>query len=158
MEMTAVAKRRATTIKRQVALEQAIALLNLSPDQVAYIRELRDLFQKSLDDTERNEIRDALLEIICPEGVGAEGNFGAGVSKETKARIDEYHGNVGKKIRRRREALELTQAKLARMAGIPQSHVSRLEAGKHTPTHITIKKLAKALKTQPKMLDPGFDA
>lgn len=154
--MTVTAKRR--SMKRQVALEQALALLNLAPEQVAYFRELRNLFQKSSDDSERNEIRDALLEIISPDGVGAEGDLSAGVRKETKVRVNEYHGTIGREIRRRRETLELTQAKLARLAGIPQSHVSRLEAGKHTPTHITIKKLAKALKTQPKILDAGINA
>jgi len=144
--------------KRQVAQEQALSLLNLTPKQEGYLHELRDLFQNTSDESERAEILDAFVEIISKDnGNSAEGDASAGVSTETKTLVEEYHRKVGKEIRKRRHATGLTQVELARKAGIPQSHVSRLEAGRHTPTHITIKKLAKALRTQPKMLDPGFD-
>ena len=51
----------------------------------------------------------------------------------------------------------MTQGELADKAGIPQSHVSRLETGKHVPTHLTIEKLAEALETTPSQIAPGFD-
>lgn len=52
---------------------------------------------------------------------------------------------IGEAIRKRREELGLTQIALAARAGIPQSHVSRLECGRLIPKSWTIKKLANAL-------------
>jgi transcriptional regulator with XRE-family HTH domain len=40
----------------------------------------------------------------------------------------------------------------------PQSHVSRLERGKHVPSHATIDRIAKALRIHPSKLDPGREA
>jgi predicted transcriptional regulator len=51
----------------------------------------------------------------------------------------------------------MTQEELATKAGIPQSHVCRLETGKHAPTYVTIQKVAKALRVKRSQLDPGFD-
>jgi ribosome-binding protein aMBF1 (putative translation factor) len=146
------------TSRKRIALKQALAFLNLAPKQLAYLEELRDLFQKSHDKDERNEILEAFMEIVCPDGIEEEGGMDDGVSEDTKSRVNDYHQRVGDQIRKRRIAKGLTQTALAKKAGIPQSHVSRLEAGQHTPTHVTIKKLAKALNTQPRMLDPGFDS
>jgi transcriptional regulator with XRE-family HTH domain len=39
----------------------------------------------------------------------------------------------------------LTQEELAELSGLPQSHISRLESGKHSPSRITLEKLAQAL-------------
>jgi DNA-binding XRE family transcriptional regulator len=52
---------------------------------------------------------------------------------------------VGKRVREAREACELTQAGLSELTGLPQSHISRIESGKHSPSKITLEKLAKAL-------------
>lgn len=142
---------------QRVGQTQAVALLSLTPEQVDHVNELRRLYRQADSDRERAEIRDALLEIVSPNGIGAEGDLAAGVSDATKRRVEEYHYEVGKNIRSRRLAKNMTQSALAIEAGIPQSHVSRLESGRHAPTHITIKKLARALKTRPAILDPGFD-
>ena len=50
------------------------------------------------------------------------------------------------KIKRLRAAREMTQAVLAKKAGLTQVHVARLESGKHDPTLGTLQRLAKALK------------
>lgn len=155
--MTATARTHKSQ-KKQIALKQALAFLNLAPAQLRYAEELHGLYQRSTDDTERAEIQEAFLEIVCPDGVADEGQLEAGVNKEAKKRVDVYHKKVGAEIRKRRIVKGYTQSELAIKAGIPQSHISRLEIGRHTPTHVTIKKLAKALNTQPRMLDPGFDS
>jgi DNA-binding XRE family transcriptional regulator len=72
-------------------------------------------------------------------------------------KLDQHKKYVGEQIKLRRLALSLSQDELASLAGLPQPHICRLEKGKHTATYLTIQKLAKALKTSPKMLDPGFD-
>ena len=49
---------------------------------------------------------------------------------------------------------ELTQVELAEKSGIPQSHISRLESNKHSPSRATLKRIAKALKVDLSELDP----
>jgi ribosome-binding protein aMBF1 (putative translation factor) len=122
-------------------------ILALEPEQLAYISELHNLYRQS-NASEREEIKNAIREILLPDGVGKEGDVNAGVSEATKQRVDNYYRRIGMQICKRRIKKGFTQTELARKAGIPQSHLSRLESGKHTPTHVTIKKLAKALKCQ----------
>ena len=76
-----------------------------------------------------------------------------GVSDETKGKVDKYRRYVGSEIRKRRGELQMTQEELAAKAGIPQSHISRLEDGRHAPTAKTIERLARALDTEPSQLD-----
>ena|SRR3972149_4284813 len=52
---------------------------------------------------------------------------------------------LARKILRRRRAIGLTQAKLAKLAGIRAETLNRLEQGKHTPTLETINKIDRAL-------------
>jgi ribosome-binding protein aMBF1 (putative translation factor) len=80
-----------------------------------------------------------------------------GVSKETKEKVDAYRRHVGAAIRQRRGELRMTQEELAAKSGIPQSHISKLEDGKHSPTAKTIDRLAKALDTEPSKLDVLYD-
>jgi len=53
---------------------------------------------------------------------------------------------VGKKIREMRNAKGLTQAELARAAGMVRPNLSRIEAGRHRPSLATLERIAAALK------------
>ncbi len=53
---------------------------------------------------------------------------------------------VSQRIREARERAGLTQEQLSVQSGLPQSHISRLEQGKHSPTAKTLEKIATALK------------
>lgn len=53
---------------------------------------------------------------------------------------------VGEQIRKLRKARGMTQAQLARAAGILRPNLSRIEAGRHRPTLETLEKLAASLK------------
>ncbi len=64
---------------------------------------------------------------------------------------------ISKRIAKERQAAGLTQAQLAQKAGLLQSHISRLETGKHSPSHATISKIAKALGKPASMFDPSAD-
>jgi HTH-type transcriptional regulator/antitoxin HipB len=53
---------------------------------------------------------------------------------------------LGAVVRRLRRTQDLTQAQLARRAGLAQGHVSEIETGVRThPSAVVIKKLARAL-------------
>lgn len=53
--------------------------------------------------------------------------------------------NLGRKIRKLRIAGRMTQAELARAAGMMRPNVTRIEAGSHRPTLETLEKIAAAL-------------
>ena len=62
---------------------------------------------------------------------------------------------VSGKIRELRTNVGLTQVQLAEKSGLPQSHISRLEAGKHSPSFVTLEKIAKALGVDVAEFDPS---
>lgn len=62
---------------------------------------------------------------------------------------------VSRRITDERQAAGLTQAQLAEKSGLPQSHISRLESGKHSPSRATIEKIAIALGRPPSAFDPS---
>lgn len=49
------------------------------------------------------------------------------------------------KLRAEREKLKVTQSQLAKLSGVNQDKISRIENGLHNPTIITIHKLAQGL-------------
>ncbi len=62
---------------------------------------------------------------------------------------------IGGRIKHFREAAGLTQVQLADKAGLPQSHISRLETGQHSPSSMTLEKIAEALGIPSSKLDPS---
>jgi len=66
--------------------------------------------------------------------------------------------DFGRRVRRFREALTLTQQELSRRAHIGRTHVAKIELGLLEPTVGTIERLAKALHVTPGQLfedEPG---
>lgn len=64
---------------------------------------------------------------------------------------------IGGRIKLLREKAGLTQSELAKLAGIPQPHLSRLENAEHSPTHKTLSRIAKALGIPVGDIDPSHD-
>jgi DNA-binding XRE family transcriptional regulator len=62
---------------------------------------------------------------------------------------------ISRRISEERTKAGLTQEELAQSAGLPQSHISRLETGKHSPSHATIEKIAAALGRPVSEFDPS---
>lgn len=101
---------------------------------------------------ELQEVAVGMLEILDQEPVYL-----------TRLNCDEKNGNglqnwidfVSTKIRQLREAAGMTQMELAQKSGLPQSHISRLEGRKHSPSRMTLEKIAKALCVDLSELDPS---
>jgi len=84
---------------------------------------------------ERKEIEEAVREIIFPELIG-QLNYGeAGSIHPRKARIS-------RKVKELRRQSGMTQQELAEKSGLPQSHISRLEKGVHSPSYKTMERIA----------------
>lgn len=64
---------------------------------------------------------------------------------------------VGDKIRQYRKAAKLTQTELEDRSGLPQSHISRIENGKLSPSRETLTKIASALGVHLKEFDPAVE-
>lgn len=60
--------------------------------------------------------------------------------------------SIARDIVRERTALGLTQQQLAKLAGIRNETLCRLESGKHSPTVRTVEKIEKALQKAAKKL------
>lgn len=64
---------------------------------------------------------------------------------------------LGLNVRRRREALDLTQEALAERADLDQTYISGIERGLRNPGIINVSKLAKALEVTTADLCKGVD-
>ncbi len=65
---------------------------------------------------------------------------------------------LGQNVRRRREARELTQEKLAEKAGLDPTYISGIERGLRNPGIKNVARLAKALGLSTAELCKGVDA
>ena len=63
--------------------------------------------------------------------------------------------SFGQKLKQIRKSKNLTQEKLAELAGINEKHVSKIETGVYFPTYVTLNKILTALNL--KIEDVGLD-
>jgi DNA-binding XRE family transcriptional regulator len=59
---------------------------------------------------------------------------------------DDGASEMGSRVRQLRIAAGLTQTALAKRAGVHRTHINRLERGRHVPTLLTLKRVAKTLQ------------
>ncbi len=66
--------------------------------------------------------------------------------------------DFGRRVKRRRQALTLSQPELAKRAGISRGYLARVELGMQSPTLEVIERLARALRVTPGELLGGTEA
>ena len=146
--------------QREIA-EVLLILKNLPARKRERVFRLFSLLEATESNEDYQEIANAIGEILAKAGnrvpKGKTIDLDADVPEQAKRSVEEYYKHTGDTIRKRRMALKMTQVELAAKSGLPQSHICRLEVGKHAPTRVTIQRLAKALKTKPSMLDLLYD-
>ena len=104
------------------------------------------------DDDERQSAAEAISEILHRP----KAHLMSMASLEgTEDDLENWTAFVSKRIREARESAGLTQEELSQQSGLPQSHISRLEQGKHSPTAKTLEKIATALKLPQSYFDPS---
>lgn len=102
---------------------------------------------------ERNAIVTAMREILDQSSVRLI-RMNQSDEESSNDRVRGWLGYVSQRIKDYRIRAKLTQAELAARAGLPQSHISRLESGKHSPSRATLEKIAAALGQPLKDFDP----
>ncbi len=130
-------------------------LAEMSEEDRAAVIELLQI-AGSPDCEDEAEVNQAITELLLPD------SFAGPIDEDddddrAKERVEAYRKKVGSSVRALRTAKGMTQDELAKATGLPQSHISRIEKGKHASTFITIQRLASALGTTPSQIDPGFD-
>ncbi|HEX5443709.1 MAG TPA: helix-turn-helix transcriptional regulator [Pirellulales bacterium] len=140
----------------EAALTMAIAVLverirSLPPDDKEDLFELsKILFNAESDEEEAAAVR-AVREILDQP----KGNVVAFTADDEPIGTESWLDFVSARLREAREQAGLTQAELAQRTKLPQSHISRLENGVHSPSSATIEKIAAATGKPPSFFDPS---
>ena len=145
---------------RQLTSDEQLMLnrmLSFPPKKQERLLELSRLYQASNCDSEQLEIVQVLAEILFGENVALESAPLEESSLEGKKELKLHREYVGRQVLKFRREKGLSQGELAKLSGLPQSHISRIENGKHVSTFYTIKKLAKAMKVRMDLIDPSFE-
>lgn len=148
---------------KQMVAALAAGYAKLSERRRDRVDKMLDLFKRSEDVAEQGEILHAIFEIVAPEiikrsgSAGVTANLEEGVRSDSKEKVRSHREYVGKVIAMKRANARMTQEQLAKKARIPQSHVCRIETGKHMPTSMTIKRIADALGVAPESLDVMYE-
>ncbi len=119
-------------------------------DFYALLQELRHAQTQE----EIQALRLAMVEILEQEPLRL-ATMDLGAPPPRSVKLNRWVAFVSGKIRTLRQHKHMTQQQLARKTGLPQSHISRLEAGQHSPSRTTLEKLAAALKVPLGDLDPS---
>lgn len=137
-----------------ILLERIASLdKSVKDDLFAVMLELKECRTKE----EVQEIEQTINELLYPQLAGS---FVEGPMPSNPAavkRLRDWSSNIGAKIKNLREAKGLNQTQLGEAAGLPQSHISRLERGIHSPSHKTLCAIANALGVRVGEIDPGSD-
>lgn len=104
-----------------------------------------------------DDIQQTIREILFPKMVGPLLERGEIKAPSSAARdaVSKRREEIAARLKRLRCAANLTQGQLAEKSGLPQSHISRLEGGQHSPSLKTVVKLSEALNVSIVELDPA---
>ncbi len=132
--------------------------LSMSREKRRVLWRVFDAYEKASTPEEEKEIRDSIAEAAFRSPLTVATKSIEQLDVPSKGFVDlEHHRKwVGIQIKKYRSKAGFTQEQLAKRAGMPQSHVSRLECGKHAATYLTISKIADELGVDPGLLDPTY--
>lgn len=119
-------------------------------------RDLHELLPSlfSCDEEERQSAAKAIQEILAAQ-VSPAGTIKAFEAAAGLEPLRKWVDHASGRIKELRKQHGLTQAELAAKADIPQSYISRLENGEHSPTAKTIQRIADALGVPATDIDPS---
>ncbi|HBI41742.1 MAG TPA: XRE family transcriptional regulator [Planctomycetales bacterium] len=116
--------------------------------------ELLQEWSKTDEVEEKDSLHRAMEEILAQIPVSVRSLPAASESPDA---LRSWAEHVGGKIKQLRAEAEMSQQQLAEKAGLPQSHISRIENAQHSATHRTLQKIARALGVKASKIDPNAD-
>jgi ribosome-binding protein aMBF1 (putative translation factor) len=140
----------------EAALTMAIGIIieraqRLSSEDQKDFYKLVNALETAKDAEDLQAIRMAMMEILDQEPCG--------ITRmdlpNRPAKLQRWVEYVAQKVRQLRKQAKLTQVELAKKSGLPQSHISRIEAAKLSPSQATLEKIAKAMGRLLSDLDPS---
>jgi predicted transcriptional regulator len=135
-------------------------VLHFPEKKMKRVVELVRTYRFSTDSAVQQEILTVLAELLTQDVVLNKAltdlNLDDTVDVESARKVASYRRGVGANIRTFRQECGLTQVQLAEKAGLPQSHISRLEKGVHAATAETIRRIAVALNKEMGEIDPAY--
>lgn len=141
------------------ALTMAIGIIiervsRLPPEDQQELYELVKGLGGTQDPEEVEAIRVAIHEILDQEPSGAK-ILDPKTMKARPDKLQKWVEFVGARIQELRKSRGLTQVQLAEKSGLPQSHISRIESARLSPSRATLDKIARAMDVQISALDPS---
>jgi ribosome-binding protein aMBF1 (putative translation factor) len=145
---------------REAALTMAIAVLmerirNLPKEDKNDLFELSKALFAAETTEEEQSAANAMREILEQDSINVRP---LALKDESSQGLQKWIDYIGIRIKQARESAGLTQTELSTKAGLPQSHISRLENGQHSPSFATLEKIAKALNISISQLDPSAES
>lgn len=136
-------------------------VLRFPEKKINRVVELWNMYRFATDAVTQQEILSILAELLT-QGVAFKASSAPAalddtVDVEAARKVLAYRQQVGSRIRTCRLKRGLTQDQLSEKAGLPQSHVCRLEKGRHAATTETIRRIASALEVEMGELDPAYE-
>lgn len=141
---------------KQVILALSLLITRIQSLPKADQQDLFELMKEwpKADETERTNIHQTMEEILAQMPLRVQ-------KEELPASLEPvttgWASHVGKLIKKFRDEKGWTQAQLSEKAGLPQSHICRLERAEHSATHKTLTKLAAALGKEVSDFDPSAE-
>ena len=151
--MSAIAKRAAVPDTSMLAIAVLVdRIRSFSADDKEDLFELTKVMSTAETPEEYDSANQAAQEIL-------EQNSATVVqvphSDQPDPSLDSWISYISERIKTLRNAASLTQEELSFKTGIPQSHISRLENGEHSPSFVTLEKIASGLGIHISELDPS---
>jgi DNA-binding XRE family transcriptional regulator len=139
----------------EAALTMAIAVLverirSLPKEDKEDLFELSQALWQTDDEEEIQSIAYAFQEILSQEKARVQ----PFPDDEDLGKLQGWLSFVSERIKEARREARLTQEELEQKTGLPQSHISRLENGVHSPSTATLEKIAKATGKPMTHFDP----
>jgi DNA-binding XRE family transcriptional regulator len=143
---------------REAALTMAVAVLverirGLPKEDKADLFELSKFLFDAENDDEVQSAAAAFQEILDQKSA----KIVPFAPDDDPNNLDGWLSFVSQRIKEAREAVGMTQEALEQATGLPQSHISRLENGVHSPSSATLEKIAKATNKPLSYFDPSDD-
>jgi DNA-binding XRE family transcriptional regulator len=124
------------------------------------LEDRRDLYElvkglaQANDREELESIMTAMREILEQPAGGVKKMEFKHVGRRTE-KLQRWVRHAAYRVEELRKEAGLTQSELAEKSGLPQSHISRIESAKLSPSRATLDKIAKALGIRISEIDPS---